>query len=475
MESFVMPDNNAVNRPAFQVRILVLLLILFPIYETPLLAQRYRTFSQEELSQKKINKPSIQLSSADFTNFHSDTMDGIHIEFGSQIREIRDSGGFPNVSLSRRSKILDASGKLLLPGMKIRFTYTHITKDRFVPGIGYFHTGTVANARFMKNDQIFKTGGWGEGSYGYVLTGGNIRDFLYRRALQYSGGMILGIKTNTIDVGWIRYTRSDRRFFSHTGSAQCFDFKWELKNPRVAKHNNHLLGELHALKLAIIGNDSAFTDPWHDKTYGIFYAPLFGDLIYNDTANANDPGNEKTIREIAHLADSALTYCSQFAPSFYAQLDSTISRINRAFDGEILSRILGQYLIAATHDVNEFYFLQLPPGSVTRPLPEDRYSAFENIAEDFYLEQNYPNPFNPSTVIEFNVSQPSLITLTVYNMLGQKISTLLDYEEMEEGLHLVNFDATDLPSGVYYYRLVAKTIDDEEHQFHSVKRMLLLK
>jgi hypothetical protein len=85
----------------------------------------------------------------------------------------------------------------------------------------------------------------------------------------------------------------------------------------------------------------------------------------------------------------------------------------------------------------------------------------------YALEQNYPNPFNPSTTIKFALPKASVTKLTVYNLLGQKVSTLVD-GQLEAGVHSVRFDATRLATGVYFYRL-------EAGDYLSHKKMLLLK
>ncbi|MCB2230819.1 T9SS type A sorting domain-containing protein [bacterium] len=74
------------------------------------------------------------------------------------------------------------------------------------------------------------------------------------------------------------------------------------------------------------------------------------------------------------------------------------------------------------------------------------------LPTDFALAQNYPNPFNPSTVIEFSLPTAGRVSLSVYNILGQEVSRLVD-RRMEAGIHQVTFDASDRPSGVYFYRL----------------------
>ena len=75
-----------------------------------------------------------------------------------------------------------------------------------------------------------------------------------------------------------------------------------------------------------------------------------------------------------------------------------------------------------------------------------------NETDSYSLEQNYPNPFNPSTTIEYQIPQSGLVTLKIYNMLGQEVKTLL-YAQQSKGKYTVVFDASSLASGVYIYQL----------------------
>ena len=68
----------------------------------------------------------------------------------------------------------------------------------------------------------------------------------------------------------------------------------------------------------------------------------------------------------------------------------------------------------------------------------------------YKLYQNYPNPFNPSTTIQFGIPNPSVVTVKIYNILGQEVATLLDNTTMDEGMQSLNFNASDLASGVYF-------------------------
>ena len=78
----------------------------------------------------------------------------------------------------------------------------------------------------------------------------------------------------------------------------------------------------------------------------------------------------------------------------------------------------------------------------------------QNKPEGFQLAQNYPNPFNPATKIVYSLPHRSMVTLAVYNSLGQRVATLVN-EEIGQGIHEATFDATKLASGNYFYRLTA--------------------
>jgi hypothetical protein len=102
---------------------------------------------------------------------------------------------------------------------------------------------------------------------------------------------------------------------------------------------------------------------------------------------------------------------------------------------------------------------------------DDIVSAGNNNPSDtplgYLLYQNYPNPLNPSTVICYQLPVSSEVTLKVYDILGKEIATLVD-EYKQLGTHEVEFNATALPSGVYFYQLKAGS-------FIQTKKMLLLK
>jgi hypothetical protein len=97
--------------------------------------------------------------------------------------------------------------------------------------------------------------------------------------------------------------------------------------------------------------------------------------------------------------------------------------------------------------------------------------------DEYTLKQNFPNPFNPTTTIEFSIPVAADVRLTVYNILGQEVVTLLD-EQRTSGTHSVEWNATDsygskLSSGIYFYKLKASGQDGND--FIEIKKMVLLK
>ncbi|UCF64818.1 MAG: T9SS type A sorting domain-containing protein, partial [bacterium] len=81
--------------------------------------------------------------------------------------------------------------------------------------------------------------------------------------------------------------------------------------------------------------------------------------------------------------------------------------------------------------------------------------------------QNYPNPFNPMTIIKFNLPKSCEVTLKIYNILGEEVETLLS-AFLYSGLYSKQWNAAEMPGGIYYYRIQAGN-------YREVKKMILLK
>ena len=90
-----------------------------------------------------------------------------------------------------------------------------------------------------------------------------------------------------------------------------------------------------------------------------------------------------------------------------------------------------------------------------------------NQVSDYKLYQNYPNPFNPSTRIEYEIPEVSFVTVKVYDVLGNEVATLVN-EEKPAGTYEVVFNASELSSGIYFYKIEARN-------FIETKKMVLLR
>jgi len=100
-------------------------------------------------------------------------------------------------------------------------------------------------------------------------------------------------------------------------------------------------------------------------------------------------------------------------------------------------------------------------------ISDNEENLTQNLPSVFQLSQNYPNPFNPSTVISFSIPHKGNVKLSVFNSIGQEITLLID-KEMPIGDYKVTFDSSNLPSGVYFYKLLLGN-------FCETKKMLLVK
>ncbi len=100
--------------------------------------------------------------------------------------------------------------------------------------------------------------------------------------------------------------------------------------------------------------------------------------------------------------------------------------------------------------------------------------ALNNIIPKKYsLSQNYPNPFNPSTTIRYAIPKQSVVTLKIYSVLGEEIETLVN-KELNAGIYEVNFNASNLTSGVYFYRIIAHSTNGKK-EFVDTKKLILIK
>lgn len=132
----------------------------------------------------------------------------------------------------------------------------------------------------------------------------------------------------------------------------------------------------------------------------------------------------------------------------------------------ILIQLLGSSGSGSPHQGSYFIVDDLAFGALATSVRES------TVPTDFHLEQNYPNPFNPSTVISYQLSEVSHVSLKVFNILGAEVATLVEGQK-GAGRYNVKWDASALPSGVYLYQLLVSS--EEGEIYRGTRRAVLLK
>jgi hypothetical protein len=265
----------------------------------------------------------------------------------------------------------------------------------------------------------------------------------------------------------------------HSGPPRCLDktsngspIKKEKKYLKPGQGQNILFANAVAFKVNILASQLGVTPAG------------FGGLVFDDGTGLSNPLNNFSLYQLAAKLDSFMTQevCNPIPAGATAELwNVVLDSINAAFEGPMDTiSFVSELKLTAVRTLASVTILRYDTGGVQR-----QYSLLDmplkEQPEVFALYQNYPNPFNPTTTIEFNLPTPSLVTIKVYNTLGQEVAALLDNEEMDEGPQDVQFSSSEfgLASGVYYYRIVAQTFDEEDQSFGEkyvgVRKMLLLK
>jgi len=242
-----------------------------------------------------------------------------------------------------------------------------------------------------------------------------------------------------------------------------------------SRYNNKLFGDVVVLQFNIASSALGITP------HG------FGELVYDD--GTSNPLNGLMVRQIDSVADSmmaARTYSARFASKSYFEstygyvnMDSTIARINYAFEGKLDTiSFISSLQFKGMRQLSTVPYLKKMPSGVNVEIIVPNTGGITNLPQEYALYQNYPNPFNPTTTIRFDLPANSVVTLKVYNLLGQEVSTLLNAQRMTEGTQAVEFNAGNLASGVYFYRIISQRADGDGVggvAYQTVKKMLLLK
>ena len=138
-------------------------------------------------------------------------------------------------------------------------------------------------------------------------------------------------------------------------------------------------------------------------------------------------------------------------------------------DTTVINSSTSSFLYSTAIDFKGYVWVSGSASNIFTTMPEPPVSVGDDkyVIRNYRLDQNYPNPFNPNTIISFELRRSDFVTLKVYDILGREIADLINGVK-EAGVHQVTFDASNLTSGVYFYRL-------QSGNFMETKKMVLLR
>jgi hypothetical protein len=307
----------------------------------------------------------------------------------------------------------------------------------------------------------------------------SVRDYVYASgAFDSTGGLVVGIPRPDAasKYGWVVMKTSANMYSSltdsrgdlHTDFENGFRFVHKQSSLPPSQDNDIIFADLLALKFNIAMSALGTSQPG------------FGELIYSEAGN---PYSGLLLTQLAHVGDSLLTYHGFVNVAGAQRFDSVLEKINGAFSGPIDTISWGDSLkltgVNSLINVPFLFSSGLAPAVIKRTTtPELADGQAADVPTTMKLYQNYPNPFNPTTVIQYDLSEPAIVTLKVYNMLGQVVATLLDHQQLEAGTKQLDFNASNYASGVYFYRIIAQGVPGENGTgriYTDVKKMILVK
>lgn len=461
---------------------------------------RFRTFRPDSLLERRmeLRKPVASGWRAAFRNTTGFKVSSLEIRFRKPVT-LTGYAPFPDSFTPDDGKTWVISGQFIVDGDSLVVSgigpkdFTEISRWRFgtdetgsfLPGfipIGQKKLLPMPNTANVRTE-VFQYGGFAPGTPVTDMAGGMV---LGKAFMQYRNFKWRVDADSARKYGWVRIRkqsdvyrtlRAGNARVTHLGIPRGFcgfdngrAFVRQQNNLPPTKMNNKLVAEMVALKLNIAASAMGVTPPG------------FGELIYD---NDGHPFDEKMLREIAARVDSLVTYCNNRPLEVYAAAEQALRAVNGAFSGALDTLSFADSLVlTGVRSVSEVPFLRanfdVPAVRIERVLdPEfDDEGEMEDdpaVPEMIQVGQNYPNPFNPSTTIQFELNEFALVTVKVYNLLGQEVAVLAREELHFDGTNEVAFDAGELSSGVYVYRISAQSVEDPGRHMEFTGKMLLLK
>ena len=477
---------------AFLTLICVTLVNAFPAS-----TRMYRSFEPDSLIAKTAQRRVSIASrwSACFVNNTGFEMMGLEIAFRTPVT-LSSLGCLPHGTTSDGGKTWIVSGGLIAAGDSVVVsgtgprTGTHILRWRYLDSRPtLYQTGFVpkqCGALPMPNAANVRTaayalGGFARGTVESDALGGMVVGTSFLRFV--NGRWIVDVDSSR-SYGWVRMTNPmyiekslepDRYGVRHTGNPRGFStftngrpFVRQISYLPPGIMSNRLFAELVALKMNVVASALGITPEG------------FGELIYTD---AGHPLDNLMVKEIASRADDMMTRWRGRDTTEYYGLDSVVHRINGAFSGPIDTLSFGDSLcLTGVRPVSDVPFLRENPVVSPAHIPHAPWAGLdvdesEDVTDPAFIRnvQNYPNPFNPATTIEFELLEDASVSVRIFNILGQEVAAPSLHEWYPAGTGSAGFDASRLPSGVYFYQVVAEPGSGGPQRTAGVGKMLLVK
>lgn len=318
-----------------------------------------------------------------------------------------------------------------------------------------FSNHNAGQIRFGPDGYLYIATGDG-GSGGDPLENGQNRSTLL--------GNILRIDVNNTDPGLNYSIPADNPFVDNSQGWREEIYAWGFRNPFRfsfdAETGELWVGDVGQSRREEVNIVEA------GKNYG--WNTMEGSLCFDPVSGCDQTGLELPVFEYSLPGSQSITGGFVYRGNEVAELagryvyaDFSGGEIwsfaydgDSAFDNQSIDNLGGNRIVCFGEDQNRELYICSFDGNIYRINPSVTSSLEEDdfLPSKIRLNQNYPNPFNPGTVISFSLPESSEVSLTVYNVVGQKVVDLVN-RRLSAGEHSVNFDASNLSSGVYIYVL----------------------
>ena len=281
------------------------------------------------------------------------------------------------------------------------------------------------------------------------------------------------IKTDSVSVHWLLPSQTPYASLFPASNLACLDTCYNYFDSSATKLE--LVGYFsHGTAVNYTNFETMLTYPFtfnsnFTDNFAAGYAQTGDSLIVNGTANVTADGygllnlpfgvflNALRLKEIITVSDSSVLYHMAIV-THYTVYDWYVPY--RKFS--VFKIVYTSVVIPGFGTINAKHVFYNPATPVIgiRPISSE-------VVTNYSLGQNYPNPFNPSTKINLQIVKNGLVKLSVYDILGREVRQLVN-QNLQSGAYQVDFDASDLPSGIYFYVLSAA-------DYTETKKMILLK